>query len=536
MNQILHSAIRKLGKSNNEKKMYGFMFFVLDEVFRLARPTKSVVFAFDGPAPFAKLNLQRSRRTKDSVANQLSPGTAFMEDMEEIMLAYLLQRLRRPQFEKLNYYISGAETPGEGEIKIIQWVNRFLPKDGCDDSIVLYGADSDMVVQAMCVNTTRKVFVIQSDPAKINLCNVSTIVNTIVGGNLGANPCEESVRAEVLNHVFLLLLRGNDYLPSLGGTSKINSLQVYRKAFQSSMDDRRLFREGVSKFNYAALFQLMQSFGQDRHDISNSNFVGPFSLSDVLIKLLYFRNQAFVWDEYVLEHSAGGQASSLPCPPEQLLVVPLSCQGLPARHIPAEQIVSSFPFPSMSYKSKKEGRREAVKSALSTLFPTYMQLFQQLVAAGPAGAAGELEAVRGVYRKVLEDFQVGEEDEVEDDDETDSDDEEGDEGDLITKDSSFDNDNEGGLAGDNEDISKSDRYDPTPPVYDNSRSSPHPSNVPHYLRGLLWVMHMYTTGKCIDHSYSYSASTRVSATDVRKYFEKMVAEVGREKGFGEAWG
>ncbi|RYG95328.1 hypothetical protein EON65_56140, partial [archaeon] len=354
MNQILHYAIRKLGKSNSEKKMYRFMFRLLDEVFLLARPVKSVVFAFDGPAPFAKFNLQRSRRTRDTVSNQLSPGTEFMTSMEEVVSVYLLQRLRRPAFANLTYYISDAETPGEGEIKIIQWINRYLSMVNSNDSIALYSADSDMVVQAMCINITNHVYIMQREHAKTNLCNISSIINTIARSSLESHALElstDAVRAEVLNHVFLLLLRGNDYLPSLGATAKINTMQTYRLAFLSQMStaDRQLFRDDVSRFNYPALYLLMQSFGHDRHAASNNDFLGPYSLADVLTKLLYFQKLAFVWDD-VIAHSAPPSSpcaiALLPCPSEQLLVVPLGRQGLSPRLIPAQEILHVFPYPS----------------------------------------------------------------------------------------------------------------------------------------------------------------------------------------------
>jgi 5'-3' exonuclease len=74
--------------------------YQINNVLSTLKPRKSVVFAFDGSAPLAKLLTQRSRREENRRADRyglsalhLTPGTAFMDMMAESMRYYAFMRL-----------------------------------------------------------------------------------------------------------------------------------------------------------------------------------------------------------------------------------------------------------------------------------------------------------------------------------------------------------------------------------------------------------------------------------------------------------
>ena len=62
MNQIIHSAL-KMALKGEQKKFMTKIFKDMDKILDNVQPTKNLVLAFDGPAPFAKLQTQRNRRT-----------------------------------------------------------------------------------------------------------------------------------------------------------------------------------------------------------------------------------------------------------------------------------------------------------------------------------------------------------------------------------------------------------------------------------------------------------------------------------------
>ena len=147
MNQMLHSGL-KLAASGNMKTFMSKIFADLDNLLRVVEPTRALVLAFDGPAPFAKMQTQRNRRIASPENSIITPGTNLMNSVEDIMVCYVVQRLRRTHFKNLTVFISGPCVPGEGEVKIVEWVNNHMKGD---DSLVISGSDSDILLQGLAI-------------------------------------------------------------------------------------------------------------------------------------------------------------------------------------------------------------------------------------------------------------------------------------------------------------------------------------------------------------------------------------------------
>jgi hypothetical protein len=124
MNQVLHGCIRG---SKSPDHVMAKIFQNLDMILRFSRPRKSLVLAFDGPAPFAKIITQRNRRKSNSLGCLVTPGTDLMNSMENMMLCYVLQRQSWPQLSNVTVFISDGKNPGEGELKIISWIKHYMP-------------------------------------------------------------------------------------------------------------------------------------------------------------------------------------------------------------------------------------------------------------------------------------------------------------------------------------------------------------------------------------------------------------------------
>ncbi len=82
MNEILH---RTVGRRRTLEKSTKLFWSKLDLLISDIAPKKSVIFAFDGPAPFAKLLLQRKIRVFDDRAIK-TPGKDLMNEMENLIL------------------------------------------------------------------------------------------------------------------------------------------------------------------------------------------------------------------------------------------------------------------------------------------------------------------------------------------------------------------------------------------------------------------------------------------------------------------
>jgi 5'-3' exonuclease len=56
---------------------------------------------------------------------------------------------------------SGADVPGEGELKLLDWIHLKVPA-GSDESVVIVGGDADLVLQGLAIT---KVLLNFSNPA-----------------------------------------------------------------------------------------------------------------------------------------------------------------------------------------------------------------------------------------------------------------------------------------------------------------------------------------------------------------------------------
>ncbi len=127
--------------------------------------------AVDGVAPRAKMNQQRGRRfrsakeaeerEKEAVSkgeilptakrfdsNCITPGTPFMVRLQEQLKYFVRQKLTKdPMWKVLRVYLSGHETPGEGEHKIMDFIRAEKANQTYDPNTrhCLYGLDADLV-------------------------------------------------------------------------------------------------------------------------------------------------------------------------------------------------------------------------------------------------------------------------------------------------------------------------------------------------------------------------------------------------------
>ena len=109
--------------------------------------TISVLFlAVDGVAPRAKMNQQRSRRFRSAKeseeaekkarqkgeelpkekkfdSNVITPGTGFMCRLDAQLRYFINDKVSRDDaWRGIQVYLSGHETPGEGEHKIMEYI------------------------------------------------------------------------------------------------------------------------------------------------------------------------------------------------------------------------------------------------------------------------------------------------------------------------------------------------------------------------------------------------------------------------------
>ncbi|XP_058449567.1 5'-3' exoribonuclease 1 [Malaya genurostris] len=161
-----------------EEKIFTDIFHYLEFLFRMIRPQKLFFIAVDGVAPRAKMNQQRGRRFRSAReaqeqaeqaekkghvlptearfdSNCITPGTGFMARLQKAMEHFIKVKVStNPLWKHCKVILSGHETPGEGEHKIMEYIRHAKATPGYDPNTrhCLYGLDADLVMLGLCTH------------------------------------------------------------------------------------------------------------------------------------------------------------------------------------------------------------------------------------------------------------------------------------------------------------------------------------------------------------------------------------------------
>uniref|UniRef100_A0A7S3CW05 Uncharacterized protein n=1 Tax=Palpitomonas bilix TaxID=652834 RepID=A0A7S3CW05_9EUKA len=234
------------------------VFQAIDKLFQIAKPKKYFFIAVDGVAPRAKMNQQRSRRTRagaermqaleagDKLAtfdsNCITPGTEFMDRLEKELQFFVKKKVAEDVFwRRATVIFSGHSVPGEGEHKIIEFMRKRKDEPGYDPNEVhcWQGLDADLVFLALSTHEPHTM-ILRSEVTfgrpREGAVNFSkrTQSNDVVKGFeiLHVSLLREYIELEfdemktklpfeydleriIDDYVFLAFFVGNDFLPTL---------------------------------------------------------------------------------------------------------------------------------------------------------------------------------------------------------------------------------------------------------------------------------------------------------------------------------
>ncbi|XP_041420887.1 5'-3' exoribonuclease 1 isoform X2 [Xenopus laevis] len=176
MNGIIHQCSHPNDEDVHfritEDKIFADIFHYLEVLFRIIKPRKVFFMAVDGVAPRAKMNQQRGRRfrsakeAEDKIkkavekgevlptearfdSNCITPGTEFMARLHEHLKYFVNMKISTDKsWQGVSIYLSGHETPGEGEHKIMEFIRSQKAKPDHDSNTrhCLYGLDADLIM------------------------------------------------------------------------------------------------------------------------------------------------------------------------------------------------------------------------------------------------------------------------------------------------------------------------------------------------------------------------------------------------------
>lgn len=162
-----------------------------------------------------------------------------MERARNALYYYVWQRFSNPKSSlsrAVKVYISSSDTPGEGEIKLLDWINLHAPTSVYPDatgdilpgdSIAILGGDSDLVLEGLVLpaQITHNVFIIIPEKTQKHFCVSLWEVTRNLAQFLPQLQFDvDNIMKLRIDLVLLLILNGNDYLPKLRGSAGFHKL------------------------------------------------------------------------------------------------------------------------------------------------------------------------------------------------------------------------------------------------------------------------------------------------------------------------
>lgn len=176
MNGIIHNCTHPCDGDVHfritETEMFEDIFNYISTLFNIIKPREYFFLAVDGVAPRAKMNQQRGRRFRSAKeaydrekaaiekgqtlpteqrfdSNCITPGTEFMVKLNETLKQFIKMKLSTdPNWQRVKVILSGHETPGEGEHKVMDFIRYQRSQPGYNSATrhCLYGLDTDLIM------------------------------------------------------------------------------------------------------------------------------------------------------------------------------------------------------------------------------------------------------------------------------------------------------------------------------------------------------------------------------------------------------
>jgi 5'-3' exonuclease len=256
----------------------------IDEYILQLKPDNIVYIAFDGVAPVAKLEQQRSRRYKSLYQNNISksifkdakpdpwnttaitPGTNFMKKLND----NIRRKYNEPKKYNIDSFIlSPSDKYGEGEHKLFEFIRDF-PEKHKDQNTVIYGLDADLIMLSINhLPISQNIYLFRETPHFIKSINselepdesyiidIPELAKIItLDMNNGIELTTEQQKNRIYDYIFLCFFLGNDFMPHFpsvnirtGGVDKM--LNAYKATIgntnENLTDGKKIYWKNVRK-------------------------------------------------------------------------------------------------------------------------------------------------------------------------------------------------------------------------------------------------------------------------------------------------
>jgi len=261
----------------------------IEEYVQQIQPEEVLYIAFDGVAPFAKMEQQRNRRYKSAFLSQImgekkittsmfTPGTKFMQKLSSYITAAFLGK--EIQYGVSKIILATPLEPGEGEHKLYDHLRKFPAKTS---KIAIYGLDADLIMLSLFhLNYTENIYVFREAPEFMKNCidkNTESSKNEIWGldiaqlGRSIANEmgCSFPDNHRMYDYVFLCFLLGNDFLPHFPALNiRTNGIQrlldIYRQCIGNKPNTFLITKTTPYSIQWREFYRFVQQLSKYEHE------------------------------------------------------------------------------------------------------------------------------------------------------------------------------------------------------------------------------------------------------------------------------
>ena len=318
-NSIIYDCVRKI-EHDTDPRPNGFDFedllirHVITKIEKYVndiQPSNVLYIAFDGVAPFAKMEQQRIRRYKTGYLSAVSNGTVPHKQNEKSnnetgsivspenqtswntsaitpgtqFMNMLSLKVRRAFIDSGRFFgvkhlvVSGSDEPGEGEHKMFQYMRSNALKT---ETIAVYGLDADLIMLSLfhCF-ACENIYIFRESPefgrAALEdsfdrdelLYLDNCLLSRAILDEMGVSETEKDTRGRIYDYIFACFLLGNDFMPHFPALNirthgNYTILETYRKLIARYPDRRFISLEsGNIQWKWVKLF--LQNLAKEEH-------------------------------------------------------------------------------------------------------------------------------------------------------------------------------------------------------------------------------------------------------------------------------
>lgn len=260
-NSIIYESIQNIEfveTNDYEEKVITYVCNKINEYINNVNPSTFIYIAFDGVAPIAKLEQQRSRRYKSWFTSTIlknasqwdrcaiTPGTNFMKKLADKIVIHFKNN---PKCK-----ISTSLEPGEGEHKLFEHI-RLNPIMYDNKTTVVYGLDADLIM--LCINhlhICKNIYLFRETPVFIKHINKSLNPNELyimdiksLSHNISYSLNNDKIctseqeNNKLFDYIFICFMLGNDFMPHFPHINiRTNGINVLMDSYKKVIGDCNL--------------------------------------------------------------------------------------------------------------------------------------------------------------------------------------------------------------------------------------------------------------------------------------------------------